>query len=77
VVFEDETVGNAVAELNHYSEHSIVVPDESVRQLRLSGVFRVGQPDRFASIIQELLPVRAVRGAHGETLLVRTEPGAK
>jgi transmembrane sensor len=76
VVFDNETVGNAVAELNRYADHPLTVPDESVRNLRLSGVFKVGQPDRFAAIIQELLPVKAVQGAEGTTLLIRTEPGA-
>lgn len=76
VVFENETVGTAVAELNRYADRPLTVPDESVRNLRLSGVFRVGQPDRFAAIIQELLPVKAVEGAHGETQLIRTEPDA-
>jgi transmembrane sensor len=73
VVFENETVGEAVAELNRYSDHPLIVADESVRNLHLSGVFRVGQPDRFATIIQELLPVKAVEGTHGETLLIRTD----
>jgi transmembrane sensor len=75
VAFENATVADAVAELNRYSERPLIVPDESVRNLRLSGVFRVGQPDRFAAIIQELLPVKAVQGAHGETLLIQPEPG--
>ncbi len=73
VVFENETVGNAVAELNRYADHPLTVSDESVRNLRLSGVFRVGQPDRFAAIIQELLPVKAVEGTHGETALIRAD----
>jgi transmembrane sensor len=73
VVFDNASVGDAVAELNRYADHPLTVPDKSVRNLRLSGVFRVGQPDRFATIIQELLPVKAVEGTHGETLLIRAE----
>jgi transmembrane sensor len=73
VVFEGETVADAVAELNRYSEHTILVPDESVRRLKISGVFRVGQPDRFTAIIQELLPVKVVQNGQGETLLIRAE----
>jgi transmembrane sensor len=76
VVFDNETVGNAVAELNRYADHSLAVPEESVRNLRFSGVFRVGQPGRFAAIIGELLPVKAVEGIHGETLLIRAAPGS-
>lgn len=70
VVFEDETVEHAIAELNRYSDRPIVAAPD-VRGMRLSGVFRIGQPDRFGAIIQEFLPVEVERGAHGETLLVR------
>lgn len=61
VEFEDESLGAVVAELNRYSDRPIVVTDDTVRNLRLSGVFRIGQPDRFGAVIQELLPVRVVR----------------
>jgi transmembrane sensor len=76
VTFENESVMDVVAELNRYSDRQIEVPDDSVRNLRLSGVFRVGLPDRFAATVQELLPVKAVQGSHGEILLVHTESGA-
>lgn len=69
IVFEDETVEDAVAELNRYSDRPIVA-DHAVKRLRFSGVFRIGQPDRFGAIIQELLPISAERGASGETVLV-------
>ena len=71
IVFEDETVEQAIAELNRYSDRPIVASDKAVRQMRLSGVFRIGQPDRFGAVIQELLPVEVERGAQGETVLVR------
>lgn len=70
VVFEDETVAQAITELNRYSDRPIVANDDAVRQMRLSGVFRIGQPDRFGSIIQELLPIEAEHGVNGETILV-------
>ncbi len=70
IVFQDETVEQAIAELNRYSDRPIVTTDEAVKRLRLSGVFRIGEPDRFGAVIQELLPIAAERGAHGETMLV-------
>jgi transmembrane sensor len=68
--FEDETVGDAVAELNRYSDQPIRVTNERVKQMRFSGAFRVGQPDRFVSILQELLPISVEHGSQGETVLV-------
>jgi transmembrane sensor len=70
IVFEDETVEQAIAELNRYSDRPIVASDEAVKRLRLSGVFRIGQPDRFGAVIQELLPLAARPGEHGEIVLV-------
>jgi len=70
IVFEDETVARAIAELNRYSDQPIVATDETVRQMRLSGVFRIGQPERFSAVIQELLPLEVRRGAQGEILLM-------
>jgi transmembrane sensor len=70
IVFEDETVERAVAELNRYSDRPIVVADGTVKQMRFSGVFRIGQPDRFGAVIQELLPLSAQQGVGGETVLV-------
>jgi transmembrane sensor len=77
LMFEDETLQQAIAELNRYSEHPLVAPEAAVRQLRFSGVFRVGQPERFAAIIQELLPVRVERGTGGETLLLSKSGAAQ
>ncbi len=73
IVFEDESLEAAVAELNRYSQRPLVVPDRNVSQLRLSGVFRIGQPDRFGAIIQELLPVRTVPGDGGALAIVQLD----
>ena len=70
IVFEDESVERAVAELNRYSDRPIMVTDDAVKQMRFSGVFKIGQPDRFGAVIQELLPLSAQQGAGGETVLV-------
>jgi transmembrane sensor len=74
LVFDDDTLATAVSALNRYATSPIVIFDESVEQMRLSGVFHVDQPDRFVALIQELLPVRAVRGPDGETQLLRVSP---
>ncbi len=76
VVFEDDTVEHAVTELNRYSNAPIVIADDAVKKLRISGVFRIGLPDRFGSIIQELLPIEVERGVNGETILAM-RPGAE
>jgi len=76
IVFEDEALGQVMGELNRYSDKPIITTDETVRQLHLSGVFRLGEPDRFGAVIQELLPVTARPGPNGETVLSRRESAA-
>lgn len=58
VEFADATLAEAAAEMNRYSGKQIVIGDPAIGRLRVSGVFRTGNPERFAAIVGELLPVR-------------------
>lgn len=57
LAFRDETVAQAVAEMNRYSSRELVVADPRAADLRLSGVYRVGDPEAFARSLAVLLPV--------------------
>lgn len=59
VEFADMPLGDAVAEINRYTTRPLVIADDRVGALRVSGVFRTGDPERFAAIVSELLPVEA------------------
>lgn len=66
-MFENETLANAVAEMNRYSTVKLLVTDPAIMRLRLSGVYRVGDNDSFARSVCALLPVRLQRaGDHLE-----------
>jgi transmembrane sensor len=56
-MFEGETLAAAAAEMNRYSTVSLVVNDPVVANLRLSGVYRVGDNIAFARSVSQLLPV--------------------
>ncbi|MEN3748016.1 FecR domain-containing protein [Sphingomonas sp. HF-S3] len=58
LAFRDETVARAAAEMNRYSRRALVVSDARVAAMRLSGVYRVGDPEAFARSLALLLPVR-------------------
>ena len=60
-VFRDETLASAAEEMNRYTERKLVVADPGVAGLRLSGVYRVGDPAAFANAVAMLLPVRVVQ----------------
>ena len=57
LAFRNETLATAVAEMNRYSNRPLVVDDPDTAQLRLSGVYRVGDPEAFARSLAVLLSV--------------------
>lgn len=63
IEFDDEPLDRAVAEFNRYTTRPIALADDGVASLRVSGVFRIGSPDRFVNTVAEILPVEA-RATH-------------
>lgn len=62
LAFRDETLAHAVAEMNRYSNRSLVLSDSETAQLRVSGMYRVGDPEAFARSLAVLLPLRIDAG---------------
>lgn len=58
LAFRDETIAQAITEMNRYTTRSLIVSDARVGAMRLSGVYRVGDPEAFARSLAVLLPVR-------------------
>lgn len=56
-MFESETLAAAAAEMNRYSTIRLEVDDPLVANLKLSGVYRVGDNTAFARSVSQLLPV--------------------
>ncbi|HEY4030073.1 MAG TPA: FecR domain-containing protein [Caulobacteraceae bacterium] len=57
VVFENETLAQAVAELNRYNQRPLVIADSRVGLLRISGVYKANDGAGFAVSVSNLLPV--------------------
>jgi transmembrane sensor len=62
LVFRDETLANAAAEMNRYTNRPLTIADPRAAALRISGVYRVGDPEGFARSLALLLPVSVDRG---------------
>jgi transmembrane sensor len=69
VELEAENLREAVSEFNRYSLTPIVIEDERVARLKISGVFRTAQPDSFVEIAEELLPIAVDRRGGKITLI--------
>ena len=72
LVFDNETLGSAVAEINRYVSRPIVLADPKVAQLRVSGAFRTGDTTAFIEALEMAFPVRvATRSEAGIVLASR------
>lgn len=70
IEFDNDTLDFAITELNRYSPQPVRIDDPRVAELRVSGVFRTGNIERFLSTISEVLPVATDTGRDGSVHLV-------
>lgn len=57
VVFDDLPLVDAVAEMNRYTNRPVMLADPRSGDYRVSGVFRTGDPERFAEAMAEVFPL--------------------
>ena len=53
-IFDNATLGDAIAELNRYGQEKISLEDSSLAELRISGVFTTRDPREFARAVAQL-----------------------
>jgi transmembrane sensor len=61
ITFRDTPLGEVIKELNRYNVHKIRVSSPAVAAIRIGGEFRVTNVDAFLRLIQQGLPVRAIK----------------
>lgn len=69
ITFKDTPLVDAVAEINRYAVRPILLKDAAAGRHRLSGTFRVGDPQRFARLMTELFPLEMDKSKDGDTVL--------
>ena len=52
IVFRGETLDEAVLEFNRYSDKAFVIQDPSLKQIRIAGVFKIGDTPSLLSTLQ-------------------------
>ena len=68
LIFKGDRLADAIAEMNRYSRQPIVIADPGIGELRLSGVYRTGEPEAFAQALSQYFPVVVTRQS-GATVL--------
>jgi len=61
VIFENTRLGDAIAELNRYSDTKIELTDPALADLRLSGGFATGHPTIFVEAITTYFPIQVAK----------------
>jgi transmembrane sensor len=71
LLFEDDNLASAISEVNRYGPRRIVLADDSLRDLRISGAFRTGKPESFLETVSLYLPIRIVESTDHRILVGR------
>jgi transmembrane sensor len=73
LIFRDDTIADALAEMNRYSTVKFVVEDAEIAHLRISGVFKTTRPENLIAALVSSYPVEAEKRSPLVTALVRRE----
>lgn len=69
VVFDNDTLESAIAEINRYSATRIELADPSLGALRVSGVFKAGHSDSFVETVTGHYPLQVASRDDARILL--------
>jgi transmembrane sensor len=58
LIFRGQALDEAVAEFNRYNRRQLIIDDESIRRLRIGGVFSTGDVDSFILALHNALGLR-------------------
>ncbi len=61
-IFENGRLSDAAAEMNRYSNVKLLISDPEAGELRVSGIYAVGDNVAFANSVVRLLPVKLMQG---------------
>ncbi|WP_139809900.1 FecR family protein [Sphingomonas azotifigens] len=71
LVLNGESLDYALAEINRYQPHKIMIGDPALARLRLGGTFTTRDPAEFLSALRSSFGVRATVGTDGGIVLTR------
>jgi len=72
IIFDDDTLAAAVAEVNRYSAKKIILSDPRLASLRMSGVFIAGHSDSFVETVTGNFPIKVTSDSDGRLVLTPT-----
>jgi transmembrane sensor len=76
LVFNDTPLAAAIVEINRYTAQPVLLGDAAIGDLRVSGVFKSSDPQRFAQIISATFALEVEQAPDGSPIL-KLRPGQK
>ena len=70
MVFDDEALGDIVAEMNRYTTHKMVIDDPVLARRRLSGIYTIGDLAAFSEALKGYGVAELKEGPDGRVLVV-------
>jgi transmembrane sensor len=58
VVLDNTTLNDAVAEMNRYEDHKLVIGSSEIGNLRISGIYHIGDSSGFARTVAKIYRLR-------------------
>jgi transmembrane sensor len=61
LLIDNQPLSEAVSEINRYSAHKVLIEDQEIMDMPVSGVFRINEIDAALDSFEKALPVRVTR----------------
>lgn len=74
LVFDDDRLGDVVADLNRYTARKITLGDAELADMRVSGAFRTGSAETFARALSVALPITSSVDEEEGAIVLRAQP---
>lgn len=70
IVFRSTPLADAITELNRYLAQPVLLRDPRVRNLQISGIFRIDDPGALLAALPRIMPVQVMARADGRKEIV-------
>jgi len=67
--FHETPLERVISEVNRYGLKKIIIMDDRIKSLKISGVFKIDDLDTFIYTIENILPVKVIETEHNEVFL--------
>lgn len=71
LIFKDEPLSSAIMRINRYSQKQVVISDQSIADIRISGIFNTGDTNAFVEALSQYFQVDISVQQNGDIQLKR------